>query len=207
LTIEQLISLLAAFIRNRRYSFYTSTLMRDNPNVCHGACMWFLDKVGELGIGQTLALLDSTAKSAFAALQRQAGEGVAMYNELVRTVQGGSHGEGRADTAALRIVRRAVERPLHSQYIGDVVTVVANIAVAMRTRPGSDAMMIYMLGESGGGHVICLRRNVGGLLIYDPNIGVASVRLADTDTWTEVLRLILRWYRDNGLTRFAYMFK
>jgi hypothetical protein len=88
-----------------------------------------------------------------------------------------------------------------------VTTVVANIVISMMTS-SQDGMMIYMLGGSGSGHVICLRRNVGGILIYDPNMGVMSARLADTDTWAEVLRRILGWYRDQmRLTRFGYLFK
>ena len=69
-------------------------------------------------------------------------------------------------------------------------------------------MMIYMRGGDGAGHVICLRQYVGGILIYDPNMGVMSARLSDRDTWANVLRQILNWYRtEMELTSFGYLFK
>lgn len=109
------------------------------------------------------------------------------------------------DVTAIQFLLQHHEQP--TAYIADVTTFVANLVIAMMTSQ-RDGMMIYMVGAGGAGHVICLRRNVGGIAIYDPNMGVMTAQLRDTDTWAYVLRQILGWYRDQmGLTRFGFLFK
>lgn len=205
MTIDQLIALLIGFLRARHGSFYTSTNLRHNPDVCHACCIWFLTNIARLGVIETLTTLDSMSKSTFKQSQSHALAGPSMPKKMLAQVRGSSHAHSGTDVAAIQYALAYHQQP--ASYIGDVTTVVANIVISMMTS-GQDGMMIYMLGGGGAGHVICLRRNVGGILIYDPNMGIMSARLADTDTWSEVLRRILNWYRtEMDLTRFGYLFR
>ena len=203
--IEDLMRSLIGYVNAHHGSFYTSTNLRDNPDVCHACCIWFLTNVARDGVQPTLARLASLSKATFRVTQQHALGGTSQPSRMVRQVMGSGRVASRADRDALEYAIAYHEQP--ATYIGDVVTFVANVVVAMRTSP-QDGMIIYMLGSGGTGHVICLRRNVGGILIYDPNMGVMTARMAETDTWSEILRRILRWYRDHmDLQQFGYMFK
>lgn len=203
--IDELIKILIGLLRAHHGSFYASTNLRHNPDVCHACCIWFLTHVATDGITRTIATLDSMSKSTFKVSQRHALTGPSMPKQMLEKVKSSLHAHSNADIQAINYALAYHGQP--SSYIGDVTTVVANIVISMMTS-SQDGMMIYMQGGSGSGHVICLRRNVGGILIYDPNMGIMSARLADTDTWAKVLRRILYWYRDQmQLSRFGYMFK
>lgn len=211
MNIERLISLLLEYVNNRHGSLYTSTLLRNNPDVCHACCLWFIDNLQRLGFAQTLANLASIDKNTFQKSQELASASGSMPKAMLQKARGSGRGVSSDDRKAIEFALDYHGQP--SSYIQDVVTFVANAVVAMSTS-NRDVMMIYLKGKTGflgsneEGHVICICRNVGGLLIYDPNIGVISVRMADRDTWAEVLRMILRWYRDQmGLTYFGYTMK
>lgn len=204
--IDALIKILMGFLNERHGSFYTSTNLRDNPDVCHASCLWFLEHVATDGLMETLSALSSMSKSTFKLAQKHAISGPKMPKQMLDKVRSSGRNISDKDVQAIQYAISAHQQP--RSYIGDVTTFVANVVISMMTS-SQDNMMIYMLGGgSGAGHVICLRRHVGGILIYDPNMGVMSARLADTDTWAEVLRRILSWYRDQmQLTRFGYLFK
>jgi hypothetical protein len=204
--IEDLMRSLIGYVNAHHGSFYTSTNLRDNPDVCHACCIWFLTNVARDGIQPTLARLASLSKSTFRVTQQHVLGGSAQPSRMLRQARGSGRGVSDGDVDAIEYAIAYHQQP--TAYIGDIVTFVANVVVAMRTAP-QDGMIIYMRGSGGGaGHVICLRRNVGGILIYDPNMGVMTARLAETDTWSEILRRTLRWYRENmDLQQFGYMFK
>jgi len=203
--IDDLIRVLIGYLRQHHGSFYTSTNLRNNPDVCHAACTWFLHNVQTRGPQGAISFLDSTDKSTFKATQKQVTSGPKLPSQMLSQVRGSGKGISDQDITAIQFAIDHHRQP--TNYLSDVTTVVANLVISMMTGQ-QDGMMIYMLGGSGGGHVICLRRNVGGILIYDPNMGIMSARLAETETWAHVLRSILSWYRDQmGLTRFAYLFK
>lgn len=202
--IDDQISNLIGFLRLHNGSFYTSTNLRDNPDVCHASCMWFLTHVATDGVQRTITYLDSTNKNTFKVSQKHAISGPSMPSKILDKVRNSGLKILNSDVQAVQYALDYHQQP--ASYIGDVTTVVANIVISMRTS-SQDGIMIYMTG-GGAGHVICLRRNVGGILIYDPNMGIMSAGFADTDTWAEVLRRILSWYRDEmQLTRFGYLFK
>jgi hypothetical protein len=201
--IDKLISVLVAFLNNNHGSFYTSTKLRDNPNVCHAACLWFLNNVARLGIGDALAYLDQTDKAAFQQAQQAALASGSMPKQVLQQARSSGKAISDKDIEAPEYVLASHSQP--TKYLTSITTVVANFVIRFLTGT-NDGAMIYMAAEGSGGHVICVRRHVAGLLIYDPNMGVMSCRLADSDTWAEVLRRILGWYKDNmGLTRFAYL--
>ena len=56
--------------------------------------------------------------------------------------------------------------------------------------------MVYMAGQ-GPGHVMCIVRQVGAILMYDPNLGVIVLPLRDTDELTGILNTIFQWYANN----------
>jgi hypothetical protein len=208
--IERLISLLTEYVNGRHGSLYTSTLLRNNPNVCHACCLWFIDSMRRNGFGRTIDALATIDKSTFKKSQESAAASGSMPRAMVSNVRGSSQPVSDDDISALQYALDYHSQP--SNYISDVVTFVANVVVEMSTS-ARNAVIIYMTGTTGffggsSGHVICMCRNVGGLLIYDPNIGIISVRMGDRDTWAEVLRKILRWYSDEmGLDRFGSKMK
>jgi len=202
MTIEQLIASLIAYLKLHHGSFYTSTKLRDNPNVCHACCIWFLNNVQRNGLMSTIALLDTLDKSTFQVAQSHALKGPSMPSLMLKQAIGSSHATNRRDLEAIEHMLDYHAQP--NAYIGDITTFTANLIVACRAG-GQDRVIIYMLGSGDTGHVICLCRNVGGIVIYDPNMGVMTARFSDADTWGEIIRRILRWYAEHmGLNRFGF---
>jgi hypothetical protein len=202
MTIDQLIAILMAFLNQHHGSFYTSTRLRDNPNVCHACCTWFLNNVQQHGLASTIALLDTLDKNSFQAAQTYVTQGPSMPSKMLKQALASPHAKNQQDIDAIEFLISHHSQP--NNYIGDVVTFVANLVVACRAG-NQDRIMIYMHSGDGSGHVICLCRNVGGIVIYDPNMGVMTAQFSDSDTWSELLRRILKWYKQYmGFTHFGY---
>ncbi|MEE2732591.1 MAG: hypothetical protein VYA55_17350 [Pseudomonadota bacterium] len=206
--MDELIAELIRLVNSNHGSVYTSTNLRDNPDVCHACCAWFIHNVTSgKPIASILQDLDSTPKSRFAMLQKQMCLGPSIPKKMLTQARSSGKGVGDSDVAAIKHLINVHSQPRPGEYIQDVVTLVANLVVSFSTT-SMDSAMIYLSSDSGGGHVICMVRHVGGVLIYDPNIGVISIQMSNRDCWADVLRRIIRWYKTNmGLNKFAYMAK
>ena len=133
-------------------------------------------------------------------------EGVMKGPSMPRAMLGHAIASGKAindrDTNAIEYMIDYWHQP--DVYSANILEVIRNIVRAMRST--ADRLFIYMQPEGGGaGHVICLTRNVGGVVIYDPNMGVITLQLSNVDAWSGVLTMIFQWYaREMGLVQFGH---
>jgi hypothetical protein len=198
--MDKLIALIVRYIRSRQGSVYTSTRLRNNPDVCHAACIWFMDYCKRISLMSAIAKLDQLNKHTLKRTQQQIGRGPTMMRELVNQVRNSNQMVSDEDISTLSGLLDQWRQP--TDYTSSRSAVVRQAIRSMRTT--ADRVMIYMRGHSGAGHVICIVRNVGGVAIYDPNIGVITARLTDVEGWGAVLGMILEWYAKNmGLTLVA----
>ncbi len=202
MTIDELITKVLQVVNTQKGSFYTSTKMRDNPDVCHAACLWFQHNLATSNALNALTLLDNTDKATLKAAQAEAIKGTTIPGEMVRAARASGKVITDEDIAALTYVLGHWTQP--TNYSDRTPDVVNAIITAMRTN--SDKLLIYMTPAKGGtGHVICITRNVGGVMIYDPNMGVISAPLNQPDFWGSVLTMILQWYsREMQLTQVGF---
>ncbi len=201
--IDDLINYLNQIITaHGRGTFHTSPNLQSNPDVCHAACLWFLNRVTRQNLRTALFGLQTLDKQSLKIMQRNIVNGPNMLSKSVKRVKSSLKGYDDNDLSALQGMVDHWDQP--DFYDDNVNDVVANIIRAMRTR--SDRLMIYMLDRDGGpGHVICITRHVGSVVIYDPNIGVIVYQLRETGAWGQILKMILDWYSCNmRLTRFGF---
>lgn len=206
--MDELIAELMKLVNLNHGSVYTSTNLRDNPDVCHACCMWFIHSITSgKSVTDTIQYLDSTPKSTFAILQKQMCLGPSIPKKMLTQAKNSGRQTGSEDVNAIKYLIEVHSQPKPREYISDVVTLVANLVVSFSTQ-SMESILIYLNSDKGGGHVICIVRNVGGVLIYDPNIGVISVQMSNRNCWSDVLRRIIKWYKTNmGLNKFAYLAK
>lgn len=90
----------------------------------------------------------------------------------------------------------------YSTNVQDLVNIQIKNAVL---KTAVKQFMIYILPDVGStGHTICMAINGGGLIIYDPNMGVMAIPLNKPDVWSGTLVMILQWYaREMKLTKAA----
>jgi hypothetical protein len=203
--IDGLIKLIAATINKAGGSLYTSTKLRDNPDVCHAACTWFLSSFEKgKNFKEIVQFLDQTDKKTFKLTQEQVMAGVKQPGAIAKVLkEKGPANVSDEDIAAVKWMIEHWSQPkAYSKKKPEVVEGIVNL---MRTK--ADRVMIYINGKKGG-HVICAARNVGGIAIYDPNIGIITAALRETDTWGGVLTMILGWYeQEMKLDEFAFLQK
>ena len=188
--IDQLVALLASLVRTYNGSLFTSTHLRDNPNVCHASCEWFLHNAPILGGREAISELDQMDKNTLVIAQQHAGQGPSMTDELRGIVGGGF-------SALLNPAFAAVQDHHRQPVDGDYQDAgPAAKAIVTTLRMHADKVMVYMAGR-GPGHVMCIVRQVGAVLMYDPNLGVIVLPLRDTDELTGILNTIFQWYANN----------
>jgi hypothetical protein len=203
--IDELIKLIAATMNKVKGSLYTSTKLRDNPDVCHAACTWFLSAFEKKkGFKEIVQFLDQTDKQTFKLTQEQVMAGVKKPGDVVKILkEKGIKVVSAEDSAAIKFMIEHWSQP--KSYSKNKAEVVSGIVELMRTK--ADRVMIYInSSKKKGGHVICIARNVGGVAIYDPNIGIITAALKETDTWGGAITMILGWYeQEMKLDEFGFL--
>lgn len=202
--IEELIKLIDVTVKKLHGNMYTGKNLSDNPDVCHACCTWFLAAFEKKKpLKDIVDFLDKTGKDTFKLAQEQVSKGVKQPKAVLEIVMKSNKNITKEDKSAIEAMIAHYSQP--KTYKKDKMKVVAEITEAMRTK--EDRLLIYIRGK-GGGHVICIARNVGGVAIYDPNIGIITAALKDTDTWGGVLTMILGWYeKEMKLDEFAFLAK
>lgn len=202
MNIDELIRNLLALVNSCSGSFYTSTHLRHNPDVCHAACIWFLSNMPKIGLRAAVTQLDSMDKSTLKKAQEYVMNAPKTPRLMLEKAMGSGKGVSDKDIEAIDFMINYWGQP--NVYSENIHEVVMSIARAMRST--ADRLVVYMRpGMGGAGHVICLARNVGGIVIYDPNIGVMTFQLSNVDAWRGVLATILNWYSlEMKLTFFGY---
>jgi hypothetical protein len=106
------------------------------------------------------------------------------------------------ETDALRYLCEYHRQPDPTSFSTDYYTVGTAVSEAMKFESG---VMIYLSGRNSG-HVICVCGSVGGVLVYDPNIGVISLPARERDALAKIVRLIMGFYAKEGkLNSFAFL--
>jgi hypothetical protein len=210
---DALIAFLTRVVRDRHGSFYTSPGLRANPDVCHAACRWFLERVRAIGLLSAMADLENLNKETLKTLQDQLTKAPQMHKELRMKIKEQAKRE-EDDWKQMGFQKRPQSDPAfgavfeyHRQpnNYTSVAHAVPGIVALMRS--SADNVFVYLIGPRGN-HMLCLRRNVGAVIIYDPNLGILTFKLGDEPAWRGTLSEILQWYSHNmGMTRIGYLQK
>jgi hypothetical protein len=208
--IDDFIGGLIPLVRALRGALYTSTRLRDNPNVCYAACEWVLHQSRNgTAAHQIITQMAVIDKNTLKPTHEYINKGPSMPKTILKSVKDTIKrtGEDVSDPElnALRYMMDQHRQP--DNYTNNQNQAATNIVQALRRN--ADRVMVYMSPASGKtGHVICIFRHVAGLVIYDPNIGFISLPLADPNGCAGVISNILRWYRENmALSNFGFKIK
>jgi len=205
MNLEKLVALIKDAVKSCHGEVYTGRNLSDNPDVCHAACEWFLHTVRNEGAVAAIAGLSVISKDTFQVSQRHAVEGHAMVNQAVANAR--SFGGGQItpeEAAALETLLNHHGQPKRNSYNADYNVVANEVKEAMKRNA---AVMIYIQNKDDKhqGHAICVCGNVGGVLVYDPNIGVISLPARDRDALAIIIGNILSWYAtEMKLNSFAF---
>ncbi len=201
--LERLVARIKLTVEICHGTVYTGKRLSDNPNVCNAACIWFLNTVRKQGAVAAIAGLSIISKETFKVSQKYLVNGPAMAEKTRETV---IKARGRLsrnkETDALRYLSEHHNQPDPTSFSTDYYTVGIAVSEAMKFESG---VMIYLSGRNSG-HVICVCGSVGGVLVYDPNIGVISLPARERGALANIVSLIMGFYaKEVKLSSFAFL--
>jgi hypothetical protein len=201
--LVRLVALIRLTVELCHGKVHTGRRLSENPDVCHAACNWFLNTVRNKGAVAAIAGLSIISKDTLKVSQRHAAEGPAMVRKAIsNAIRVRGQMAPKDEMAALRYLMKHHSQPDPNSWSNDYNAVGARVSEAMKR---NDAVMIY-IHSNNGGHVICVCGNVGGVLVYDPNIGVINLPARQRGALANVISLILSWYaKEMKLDSFAFL--
>jgi hypothetical protein len=195
--LDKLLELIRDFLAINHGRLTSGARISHNPDVCHDATTWFIHAVRSKGAAFAIAELSIRDKKYAVESQKHMDRGPGM-SAAIRKIAGAG-GSIPATSTALGTIRDFHSQPAVGDYSPDTTMVGATVIEEL-ARTG--CLMIYMTGD--GGHVMCAISYVGGVLIYDPNIGVMSLPAGKREELKLLIIMILNWYKiELKLTKFS----